>query len=240
MIKTLLTLLTLGKLGFVLKTGGTMILSVGVYAFVFGWWYAVGIVLLIFVHEMGHFVSARQRGLAVGAPTFIPFVGAWVDLKDQPMNAETEAYIGIAGPIAGTVAAILCYWVANETDSKLWLALAYTGFMLNLFNLIPLLPLDGGRITNVLSPHIWWLGIPILVALFWVRPSPMLILVALLAAPHAWRALRGKRDEDVPPRYFDTPMRIRLIYGVWYLGLCAFLGFMTYELHELLVARRIE
>ena len=234
MIKTILTLLAPGKLGFVLKTGGTMIISVAVYAFVFGWWYAVGIVLLIFVHEMGHFLAARQRGLAVGAPTFIPFVGAWIELKDQPMNARTEAYIGIAGPVAGTAAAILCYWVAVALGSKLWLALAYTGFMLNLLNLIPLLPLDGGRLTSVLSPRVWWLGIPVLLALFWVRPSPMLILVALLAAPPAWRALCGKREDDAPPRYFETPLRVRLLYAVWYLGLGAFLGFMTYEVHEML------
>jgi Zn-dependent protease len=238
MLKTILTLLALGKLGAVLKTGGTMILSVGVYALVFGWPYAVGIVLLIFVHEMGHFGAARQRGLNVGAPTFIPFMGAWVELKDQPMNVETEAYIGIAGPVAGTVAAIGCYYVAGWTGSKLWLALAYSGFMLNLFNLTPLLPLDGGRITNVLSPRIWWLGVPILLALFWYRPSPMLILLAVLAAPHVWRGLKGDPESDAPPRYYEATLQTRVTYGLWYLGLCAFLGFMTYELHEMLVTRR--
>lgn len=239
MIKTILSLLALGKFGFVLKTGGTMILSVGAYALLFGWWYALGIVMLIFVHEMGHFVAAKQRGLNVGAPTFIPFVGAWVELKDQPMNAEVEAYIGIAGPVTGTLAAIGCYYVARWTGSSLWLALAYSGFMLNLFNLLPLLPLDGGRITNVLSPRIWWLGVPILVALFWYRPSPMLILVALLAAPHVWRSFKGQNESEAPPRYFDTPLATRVNYGVWYLGLCAFLGFMSYELHEMLVAKRV-
>ena len=100
--KLLLGLLAAGKLGKVALTGGTMLLSVIAYAFVFGWWYAVGFVLLIFVHEMGHYIAAKQRGLNVGAPTFIPFVGAWIQLKDQPHNAETEAYVGLAGPLVGT------------------------------------------------------------------------------------------------------------------------------------------
>src|SRR5882724_6999896 len=98
-MKVLLALLAAGKLGKVLLTGGTMILSVFAYALVFGWWYAVGFVLLIFVHEMGHFLAARQRGLDVGAPTFIPFVGAWIELKDLPHDVETEAWIGLAGPL---------------------------------------------------------------------------------------------------------------------------------------------
>lgn len=100
MFKTLLVLLSYAKLGKILTTGGTMLLSVVAYAFVFGWWYAIGFVLLLFCHEMGHYVAARQRGLQVGAPTFIPFIGAWIELKELPHSVETEAYIGLAGPIA--------------------------------------------------------------------------------------------------------------------------------------------
>ena len=99
MVKLLLLLLSAGKLGKLLTTGGTMLLSVAAYALVFGWRYAAGFVALIFVHEMGHWLAARQRGLKVGAPTFIPFVGAWIELKDQPHDAETEAWIGFAGPL---------------------------------------------------------------------------------------------------------------------------------------------
>jgi len=148
----LLGLLAVGKLGKVALTGGTLLLSVIAYAFVFGWWYAVGFVLLIFVHEMGHYIAARQKGLDVGAPTFIPFVGAWIALKQQPHNAEMEAYIGLGGPLLGTLGALACYFAARETDSNLLLSLSYAGFFINLFNLIPLSPFDGGRITAVLSP----------------------------------------------------------------------------------------
>src|SRR3954470_12236429 len=132
MLKLLFGLLAAGKLGKVLLTGGTMLISVFAYALVFGIWYAVGFVLLIFVHEMGHYVAARQRGLAVGAPTFIPFVGAWIELKDQPHDAETEAYVGLGGPLWGTIGALACFWLARLTDSQLLLAVSYSGFFLNL------------------------------------------------------------------------------------------------------------
>jgi Zn-dependent protease len=113
-LKFLLTLLAAGKLGKVLLTGGTMLLSMLTYSLVFGWQYAVGFVLLILFHELGHYYAAKQRGLNVGAPTFIPFVGAWIDLKEQPLNVETEAYIGFAGPLAGTAAAMLCYFAGRQ------------------------------------------------------------------------------------------------------------------------------
>src|SRR5688572_16432508 len=189
MIKLLLGLLAAGKLGQVLLTGGTMIISVFAYALVFGIWYAVGFVALIFVHEMGHYLAARQRGLAVGAPTFIPFVGAWIELKDLPHDVETEAWVGIAGPLLGSAGALACYYVWRATDAPLMAALAYAGFFLNLFNLIPVSPFDGGRITAIISPRVWLLGVPILVGLFFWRPSPLLILMAVLAAPQVWRAI---------------------------------------------------
>jgi Zn-dependent protease len=230
-MKLLLLLLNGAKLGKVLTTGGTMLLSVVAYSFVFGWWYAAGLVALIFVHEMGHYVAARRRGLAVGAPTFIPFVGAWIQLKDQPHDAETEAYIGLAGPLWGTLGALACYWVARSTDSNLLLAVSYSGFFLNLFNLIPLSPFDGGRVTAVISPRLWLVGVPILVGLFLWRPSPLLILMAIFAAPSVMKALRGIRDprEDA---YYTVRADVRVQYGLFYLGLAAFLALMCHDLHE--------
>jgi Zn-dependent protease len=231
MLKLLFALFNLAKIGPLLKTGGTMLISVGAYAFVFGVWYAVGFVLLIFCHEMGHFVAARRRGLDVGAPTFIPFVGAWIQLKDLPHDVETEAYVGIAGPVIGTVAALVVYVVAITQASALLLALAYAGFMINLFNLIPLSPFDGGRITAIISPKVWLLGVPLLGALFFVWPSPMLILIALLAAPQVLSVLRGQAEAAMPAGYYETPLAVRVRYGVWYLGLAAFLALMSHEVH---------
>lgn len=233
-MKLLAALFAAGKLGKLLTTGGTMLLSVFAYGLVFGLPYALGFVLLILIHELGHYVAARRRGLKVGAPTFIPFVGAWIELKDQPHDAETEAYVGFAGPFAGTLGALACYFMARSMDSSLLLALAYAGLFLNLFNLIPLSPFDGGRITAVLSPRLWLLGVPLLVGLFLYRPSPMLVIMAILAAPQVMKAWRF--DPAVPENaaYYCASAETRLTYGAYYLGLTAFLAVMTSEVHEML------
>jgi len=234
MSKLLLLLFTGAKFSKLLLTGGSMLVSVFAYALLFGWRYAVGFVLLLFVHEMGHYIAARQRGLNVGAPTFIPFVGAWVELKDMPHDAETEAYVGLGGPLLGTVGALACYFLARDQDSNLLLAIAYSGFFLNLFNLIPLSPFDGGRITAVLSPRIWLLGVPVLVALFFWRPSPMLILMALLAAPQLLKAIRYKSDSEEAQTYYAVSAATRFEYGFYYLALAGFLAVMTHDVHEML------
>lgn len=233
-MKLLLTLLAAGKLGKVLFSGGTMLLSVIAYAFVFGWRYAAGFVGLLLVHELGHYLSARQRGLDVGLPTFIPFVGAWVELKEQPRDAETEAWVGLAGPLLGSLGALACYFWARETDSRLLLALAYAGFFLNLFNLIPLSPFDGGRVTAVLSPRIWLLGAPVLVGLFLWRPSPLLVLMAVLAAPQLVKAWKFDPGAPENAAYYATTAETRLTYATWYIGLLGFLAVMAHDTHEML------
>lgn len=233
--KLLILLFSTAKLGKLLSTGGTMILSMAAYSWIFGWPYAVGFVLLLFCHEMGHYLAAKQRGLNVGAPTFIPFVGAWIQMKDLPHNVETEAYVGFAGPIVGSAAAMVCFVLAREFNSELLLALAYSGFMLNLFNLIPISPLDGGRITAIISPVVWLLGIPLLVGLFFYHPSPMLLLIAVLAYPQlaqAWQQLRHGHATEAQQAYYETPLNTRINYGVLYLGLIIFLSMMVYLLHE--------
>ncbi|HTT42827.1 MAG TPA: site-2 protease family protein [Steroidobacteraceae bacterium] len=218
------------KLGKLLPAVLSMLLSIGVYALVFGWAYAVGFVVLLLVHEMGHFVAARRRGLNVGAPTFIPFVGAWIELKDMPHDAETEAYVGVAGPLAGTVGALACFYLARSTGSSLLLALAYSGFMLNLFNLIPLSPFDGGRITAAISPRLWLLGAPLLVALFFYSPSPLLILMAILALPNVLKAWRGLHAPE-ESAYYAVRAETRVSYGALHLGLAASLAIMCEQLH---------
>lgn len=231
MLKVLLTLLAAGKLGKVLLTGGTMIISVFAYALIYGLWYAVGLVLLILVHEMGHYIAARQRGLDVGAPTFIPFVGAWIQLKQLPHDVETEAWIGLAGPLLGTLGALAVYFAYRATDLPILLALAYAGFFINLFNLIPVSPFDGGRITAIISPRVWLLGVPLLVGLFFWRPSPLLILMALIAAPQVWKAIKFNPHAPENQAYYTVTPAKRLEYSVYYLGLAAFLAAMSYDVH---------
>lgn len=229
-MKALALLIYSGKFWPFIVSSGTMLLSIVTYAFFFGWLYAVGLVALIFVHEMGHFIAARSRNMNVGMPTFIPFVGAWVELKDQPMNAETEAFIGISGPMLGSVAALLCYVFAGYFDSKLLMALAFAGFAINLFNLIPLTPLDGGRIVAVISPRIWFLGLPLLIGLFILKPSPMLLIIALLAAPQAWSAFRNRTA--LGPSYYRAPQAVRYSYGAQYLLLAGLLSLMALHAYE--------
>ncbi len=234
MLKLILLVLASAKFGKILLTVGTMALSILAYSLVFGWAYAVGFVLLIFVHEMGHFVAARQKGLNVGLPTFIPFVGAWIQLKDQPMNAETEAYVGFAGPLVGSIGALACYFLAREFDSRLLLALSYAGFFINLFNLIPLSPFDGGRITAVLSPRVWLIGAPILLAIFLWRPSPLLVMMAIIAAPQVMRAFRYNPAAPENAAYYDASLETKLTYGASYIGLAAFLAVMSYDVKAML------
>jgi Zn-dependent protease len=229
LIKLLLLLFKGAKFGKLFMTSGTMLLSVLAYSWLFGWRYAVGFVGLIFAHEMGHYIAARQRGLDVGAPTFIPFVGAWIQLKDMPHNAETEAYVGIAGPLAGTIASLVVFYLGRQYDSSLLIAISYSGFFLNLFNLIPLTPFDGGRVSAVISPKLWLVGVPILIGLFFYRPSPLLILMAILAAPQVLKVIRGESDQH--PEYYIASAETRFTYGVLYIGLAGFLALMCHDLH---------
>jgi Zn-dependent protease len=230
----LLKLLTLFKLG---KLGGTlitMLVTLAIYAGMFGWRYAAGFIALLFVHEMGHFVAAQQRGLRVGTPTFIPFVGAWIELKEQPMDVETEAYVAAAGPFFGTVGATAVYFWGRETGSNLLLAIAYSGFFLNFFNLIPLSPLDGGRMTAILSPRIWFLGVPLMLAMMLYRPSPLLILIVILAIPALKKAWKYDPESPENRAYYSAPASVKAEYGTFYLGLAAFLAVMTDATHNII------
>jgi Zn-dependent protease len=234
----LIMLLASLKWGKLATTAGTMLLSLVVYASVWGWRYAAGFIGLLFVHELGHYVAARQRGLPVGAPTFIPFVGAWINLEGQPRDAETEAYVGMGGPFLGGVSALAVYLWARHVDSPLLLAISYSGLFLNLFNLLPVSPLDGGRITAVLSPRVWLIGAPLMLGLMFYRPSPMLFLIAALSLPQLAKAWRYDPHAPENVAYYGVPMTVKLEYGAGYLGLAALLAVMTYEVHDMLSATR--
>ncbi len=232
----LLAALKFGKLGGTLLS---MLIAVGAYALLFGWRYAVGVVALLFLHEMGHYIAAKQRGLRVRLPMFIPFVLAVTLFDDTPHDAETEAYVGLAGPMLGTVAAIGAYFLARDGGHHWLLAVSYTGFFLNLFNLIPLPPLDGGRVTAVLSPRIWLLGVPILGAMMVYHFSWILLLIAIVAVPHVISALRFNPQDPANARYYGAiSPRVRWEYGLLYVGLIAFLAYMTNDVDEQLHPER--
>lgn len=204
-----------------LKTGGTMILSVWAYAMLWGWRFAAGFVMLILVHECGHLVAARWCGLKVGAPVFIPFMGALIALKEAPRNAWIEAVVGIGGPILGSLGALACEGIFLMTGNPLYRALAYTGFMLNLFNLTPVGFLDGGRIVAALSPWIWLLGFLILAGLTWLHFNLLLLIILVLCLPRVLSLFRPRTEEE--QRYFEVPPVRRLIMATLYFGLIVLL-----------------
>ena len=210
-----------------LKTGGSMFVTIWIYAMMWGVWFAVGFVLLIFVHECGHLVAARHLGLKVGAPVFIPFMGAFIALKEAPRNAWIEAQVGIGGPLLGTVGAVFCYCLYLVTGNPLFSALAYTGFFLNLFNLAPVGFLDGGRVATALSPWLWLVGIVIVGALM-VRDimlyhhlNFLLAFIFIFCLPRIFSLFRKRTDEE--QRYFEVTPAQRWTMASLYFGLVIFL-----------------
>jgi Zn-dependent protease len=163
-------------------TAVTFAVFVGGYALSFGWGFAVGFALLLLIHEMGHVIQLRREGVRASAPVFIPFLGAMVAMKDMPRNAYVEAKVGLAGPILGTAASFVVLAVAAHTDSDLLRAVAYTGFFLNLFNLIPVVPLDGGRAVGALSPVMWFGGAFVVALLAFRYRSPIMFAILALVA----------------------------------------------------------
>src|SRR5438132_5121515 len=146
-----------------LKSGGTMLLMIWVYTQFWGWRFAVGFVVLLLVHESGHLLVAKKFGLKVGAPVFIPFMGAFIALKEAPRNAWMEACVGIGGPMLGTFGALVCNSLGEMFGAPLFIALAWFGYFLNLFNLTPVGILDVGGIVSALSRCIWLRGFSLFV-----------------------------------------------------------------------------
>ncbi|KLU67358.1 peptidase family M50 [Desulfosporosinus acididurans] len=215
-LKFVFVLLKLGKFG---TTAFSMLITIVIYARIFGWMYAVGFVALLFAHEMGHYIMAKWVGLPVSGPIFIPFVGALIQLKEPPVNAKMDAQVGYAGPFAGSLAAGLLFLFYLATGSKLVLALSYTGFFLNLFNLIPVHPLDGGRVTTAISPYLWLIGIPILIYFTITSFNPILVLIIILGGIQIYKHWKGTDKE-----FYEVSPETRNIFAVLYFGLLAGLG----------------
>jgi Zn-dependent protease len=220
-LKVLLILLPKVKL---FTTAGTMLVSIGAYSLIWGWRFAVGFVLLLLVHELGHVFQLRREGVNASAPMFVPFLGAVIWAKSFGGNALAEARVALAGPILGGLGAAAVALLAFELDSNLLRALAFTGFFLNLFNLLPVLPLDGGRAMAALSPVMWIVGFVALVALTFAFPNPILPLIALLGGLETWRRWK-ERNSPEARAYYTVPLHLRLLLGATYLALAGLLGY---------------
>jgi Zn-dependent protease len=205
----------------VVTTGLSMVVSVAAYAWIWGLPFAIGFVLLIFVHELGHVIELRRQGVPASAPLFIPFLGAVIGMKELPDDAWKEARVALAGPILGSVGAAACWIAAEATGSELLMGLAFVGFFLNLFNLIPIVPLDGGRAAAALHPAVWFLGLLLMVGLVVLNPNPLLLIIVVLGGLDLWNRWRHRAHAG---DYYRLSVGQRVTVGVVYLGLVLVLG----------------
>lgn len=210
-------LFVLGKLKFLgllasvlkLKTLATMLLSIAMYATGWGWPFAVGFVLLIFVHELGHAIVLKREGIPAGAPVFIPFLGAFIAMKGQPRDAYVEAKVAIGGPVLGSLGAWAVLAAGLAFERPFLVTLGHTGILLNLFNLIPVSPLDGGRIVGVFTRGFWIAGYALGVVALVATRSPILFLVLLVGLFTLWQRWRNP-----VPGYDHVPTGKRLAMGL--------------------------
>ena len=205
-----------------LKTGGTMLFAIWAYSLFWGWKFAVGFVILILLHEFGHLIAARLFRLKVGLPVFIPFMGALIALKEAPRHAWVEFWIAAGGPIFGGLASLGCHCIYFATGNEFFSALAYTGYFLNLFNLMPTGFLDGGRMVTALSPWLWLVGILIAGAFAVYRPSFIIFLILLCSLPRLFSLFRKKTKEE--QRYYEVTPFQRGVAAFVYFGLIFALG----------------
>ena len=216
-----------GLLATLISTGVTAL----IYTQIFGLAFGVGIVLLILIHESGHVVVARIMGLPVTLPVMIPFLGAFVSMKQQPRTVAQESIMAIGGPVLGSIAAGLCYAgylsMPDSSTGQLLRALAYFGFLINLFNLIPLTPLDGGRVTSLLSKWFNVAGLVIAAGLLLFETqtgtnvSPVLFLVLIFGACSTWQRFRSTQ---LNPAYYAVDTQTKVVVGSLYLALLLALG----------------
>ncbi len=233
-LKAILLLLPKLKL---LATSGTILVSLAAYAWIWGWAFAAGFIALLFVHEMGHVIALRREGIKASGPMFIPFLGAVIASRSLGDSALAEARVGLAGPILGSIGSAACILIWHATGSDLWRALAYTGFFLNLFNLLPVVPLDGGRAMAAMAPWMWFVGFAALIPLVVLWPNPIILLIVVFAGYETYKRwqLRRSGGADQQAYYRVRPLDRALVAGV-YLSLIALL---VIGMHATLLTRTI-
>ena len=209
----------------ILVTAASALVSVGAYSLLWGWQFAIGFVVLLFVHEMGHVIALRREGVKASAPMFVPFLGAVIMARTLGDDALAEARVGLAGPILGTIGSAAVAIVGLVTHTGLLEALGYIGFFLNLFNLLPVVPLDGGRAMAAMAPWMWFLGFGAMVVLDFVSPNPVLLIITLVAGFELYRRWERRRNPTAAQSaYYTVSPRNRMIVGAVYVGLIIFLA----------------
>jgi Zn-dependent protease len=157
----------------------SMFVAMGVYWTVFGGWFAAGLVLSIYVHEMGHVVALSRYGIHAGAPLFVPGLGAFIRLRQELTDPKQDARVGLAGPFWGLGAALVCLAAYIVTEQPIMAALARFGAIINLFNLLPIWHLDGGRAFRSMTRSQRWLAVGAIAAAWAVTDEGLLVLLML-------------------------------------------------------------
>ncbi|HYO79525.1 MAG TPA: site-2 protease family protein [Thermoanaerobaculia bacterium] len=205
--------------------GGSFLVTIAAYAVQWPLAVVVGFVVITLIHEIGHAVAIRAKGLRAGFMVFVPFVGGAVTLKGQPRSAYDDALIGLAGPFAGTIASLVCLQIYKWFHDPLWLLIAFLGFALNLFNLLPLGMLDGGRISAAITKWMWLFGGGVLVYKVWDQPNPLTIVILILAAFQVYASIIR---EQTDAQFYEVSGPQRAAIAVLYFALVIFLGHQTY------------
>lgn len=205
--------------------GGTMAVSIAAYATKYPLPLVIGFVTIILVHEIGHAVVIRAKGLRAGVMVFIPFIGGAVTLKDQPRSAYDDAQIGLAGPVAGTIASLIFLQIFKWTDATAYLAIAAAGFALNLINLLPIGMLDGGRISAAVTKWMWVFGGGALVYKVAKQPNPLMLIILLLVAFQVYASILREKDDKT---FYEITGTQRAAIAVAYFALVVFLGHQTW------------
>lgn len=202
----------------------TFFATVFAYSLFWGWKFALVFVLMIAAHEFGHFFALRSYGLPAKLPMFVPFIGAYT-MGGVAENLEHDAYVALAGPLTGLGVSAAAYYFGAQTQEPFWFAAAYLGAFINLFNMIPVNPFDGGRIAGALSPALWIAGLAMVVALVFFLHIGffMLFLVLIFGVPSAIAAWRGHVD----PRFAAMTKAARFRVGAWYLVTIAALAYLA-------------
>jgi Zn-dependent protease len=190
-------------------------------------------VMLIFIHECGHAAAAKMRGIPTSFMVFVPFMGAAVFTKRFGKDLEEDAFIGIMGPVVGTAASVLCAVLGLVTGQTFWFALAQWGMIINLFNLLPTAPLDGGWIVPLFSPKVLAFGALLMIPLGFM--NPFIWLLGLLSLP---RIIGGWKADPATQPYYFVPPAVKWKYGLAYAGLAVFLGICWGLTHGYLMSLR--
>ena len=205
--------------------GGSILITIAAYAVKFRLGLVIGFVLVTLIHEIGHAIVIRAKGLRTGFMVFIPFIGGAVTLKDQPRSAYDDAQIGLAGPLFGTAASLIALQVFKWSGNPLYLLIASVGFILNLLNLIPLGVLDGGRISAAITKWMWLFGGGAVIYKTVRQPNPLMIVILLLAAFQVYASIVREKNER---SFYDISIGQRTAVAVAYFTLVVFLGHQTY------------